>query len=590
MKALYKYPLSPFPYSQLEHENRRRPITEPEFELIDTGVFKDSNYCDVFATYAKKSPNDIMIKLTVGNRSAEPVKLHLLPTLWYRNTWIWGCQHEGCTMKPKIKAMSDQEVVCTHETLDKFHFYACPGPDGTMAPLLFTENETNSKRLWNIDQYTEYTKDAFHRYVINGEKEAVNPKRRGTKVSPLYILDLKPGEEQHVYMRLVSASELGIAESAAMTADEIEVIIKDQKTEADIFYNAVLPRALNADQHLVVRQAYAGLLWSKQFYHYVVEDWLEGDPEQPKPPASRLKGRNHEWRHLFNRDVVSMPDKWEYPWYASWDLAFHMVPFARIDPVFAKDQLLMFLREWYMHPNGQIPAYEFAFGDVNPPVHAWACWRVYKMTGRRGQRDQQFLARTFQKLILNFNWWVNRKDPSGKNIFAGGFLGLDNIGVFDRSKPLPKGYDLEQADGTAWMAFFCVTMLDIALELALEDPVYEDMASKFFEHFVSIVDAMNTMASGSGLWNEEDGFYYDHLQEPSGRHVPMRIRSMVGLIPLFACLVLEDKKLQKLPGFKKRLQWFLKYKKNLATHVRYCKFSFLLHFLVCHSTHIGDKS
>jgi hypothetical protein len=314
MKALYKYPLSPFPYSQLEHENRRRPITEPEFELIDTGVFKDSNYCDVFATYAKKSPNDIMIKLTVGNRSAEPVKLHLLPTLWYRNTWIWGCQHEGCTMKPKIKAMSDQEVVCTHETLDKFHFYACPGPDGTMAPLLFTENETNSKRLWNIDQYTEYTKDAFHRYVINGEKEAVNPKRRGTKVSPLYILDLKPGEEQHVYMRLVSASELGIAESAAMTADEIEVIIKDQKTEADIFYNAVLPRALNADQHLVVRQAYAGLLWSKQFYHYVVEDWLEGDPEQPKPPASRLKGRNHEWRHLFNRDVVSMPDKWEYPW------------------------------------------------------------------------------------------------------------------------------------------------------------------------------------------------------------------------------------------------------------------------------------
>jgi hypothetical protein len=434
---------------------------------------------------------------------------------------------------------------------------------GAAPELLFTENETNVARLFGAPNATPWVKDAFHEYVVQGRAEAVHPAEVGTKAAVRYRLTIPGGAEAVLRLRLSAEGE----SSPSAFGPEFEATFLRRRQEADAFYAERSPEALREDERQVVRQGYAGLLWSKQFFHYVVKDWLDGDPAQPAPPAERRGGRNHDWPHLYNRDVISMPDKWEYPWYAAWDLAFHMIAFARIDPQFAKDQLVLFLREWYMHPNGQIPAYEFALGDVNPPVHAWACWRVYKMSGARGERDRVFLARCFQKLLLNFTWWVNRKDEEGHNLFSGGFLGLDNIGVFDRSKPLPTGGHLEQADGTAWMAFYSATMLSMALELAKDDPAYEDMASKFFEHFVAIADAMNSLG-GSGLWDEEDGFYYDRLHV-DGRQVPLRVRSLVGLVPLFAAEVLEDDVIGRLPAFKKRLRWFLENRRDLARHIAY---------------------
>src|ERR1035437_4050146 len=579
-RALYKYPQAAFPYDRLRAENHRRGRGEPEFELLDTGAFDGGRYFDVFADYAKAGPNDMLIQVTVANRGPEPARLHVLPTLWFRNSWTWGCRHEGCEVKPKMRAVADGRVQCDHVKLGRFFFEIEPGADGSSAPLLFTENETNIARLFGGQNASPFVKDAFHEHVVGGRSGAVNPARTGQKCAPHHAFTLAPGAERVLRLRLYAEAE----RPAEIFGQDFAQVFALRRREADEFFDTLLtakarpetptPFAVaqaaagaNRDARHVARQAYAGLLWSKQFYHYIVKDWLAGDPDQPPPPASRRGGRNHDWPHLYARDILSMPDKWEFPWFAAWDSAFHMIPFARLDPQFAKDQLDLFLREWYMHPNGQLPAYEWNFSDANPPVHAWACLRVYKMTGRRGARDRVFLARVFQKLLLNFTWWVNRKDPAGRHLSSGGFLGLDNIGVFDRSKPLPSGGSLEQADGTAWMAFYCGTMLSMALELAEGDPAYEDIASKFFEHFVDIADAMNTLG-GTGLWNEEDGFYYDQLLL-DGRAVPLRLRSMVGIIPLFAVELIDEQRMARLPGFATRTRWFLENRKDLAQQISY---------------------
>jgi hypothetical protein len=563
MKALYKYPIAAFPYSSLLEENRRRGIRDREFEITDTGVFESEGYVDAQVEYAKGGPNDILVRITLANRSSRPAGLDALPTLWFRNTWSWGRTGEGYPPRPEIHLEPDQTLLAEHVGLGRFRLAAGPGPDGAGPTFLFTENETNRERLFGVPNPQPFVKDAFHEYVIRGARSAVNPAESGTKAAAHYRMLVGPGSEVILRLRLYAEDE---APRVALGAP-FDRVFEARIREAEQFYAPHLAGGLSADEKTVVRQGYAGLLWSKQFYHYSVAQWLEGDPAQPPPPPSRLTGRNSEWPQLYNRDVISMPDKWEYPWYAAWDLAFHMLPFADIDPDFAKEQMVLFLREWYMHPNGQLPAYEFAFSDVNPPVHAWAAWRVYKMTGPRGKRDRVFLARVFQKLLLNFTWWVNRKDAEGNNLFAGGFLGLDNIGVFDRSKPLPGGGSLEQADGTAWMAFYCATMLSIALELAPESPAYEDMASKFFEHFVTISDAMNNLG-GTGLWDEQDGFYYD-LLHIDGIHLPLKVRSMVGLLPLISSALLEDETIERLPGFKKRLDWFLENRRDLSGQISY---------------------
>ena len=559
MKALYKYPLAEYPYARLVEENRSRGLAERELELADTGAFAERSYVDVIAEYAKAAPGDLLARITLANRSSARATLHVLPTLWFRNTWSWGRKGEGYGERPALSLYEDGSVRAEHATLGRMRLVAAPGPGGAAPEWLFTENESNKERLWGTKNASPYVKDAFHEYVVRGRQDAVNPARVGTKAAALYRLELAAGAEVTLQLRLSAEDE---APEQPFGAD-FRMVFEQRLREADAFYTARTPAGATEEERRVLRQGWAGLLWSKQFYCYVVKDWLAGDPAQPAPPAERRAGRNAEWRHLYNRDVISMPDKWEYPWYAAWDLAFHMIPFAAVDPQFAKDQLLLFLREWYMHPNGQIPAYEFAFGDVNPPVHAWACWRVYKITGARGARDRAFLARCFQKLLLNFTWWVNRKDAEGKNLFAGGFLGLDNIGVFDRSKPLPTGGHLEQADGTAWMAFYCATMLSMALELAKDDPAYEDMASKFFEHFVAIADAMNNLG-GSGLWDGADGFYYDRLHV-DGSEIPLKVRSLVGLVPLIAVEILEDELIDRLPAFKKRFLWFLANRPELAS-------------------------
>jgi hypothetical protein len=557
MRALYKYPQSEFPYARLTEENRRRSRTHPEFELTDCGIFDDDRYFDVQVEYAKADPDDILIQISVTNRGPEPAPLHLLPTLWYRNTWIWGCKHEGCWVRPNLKLNAGSTLQGDHVAFGKHFLVAGPDPQGRAPEFLFTENETNTRKLFATETWTPYMKDAFHEFLVHGRIEAVNPKQTGTKAAALYRLKIPPGHKVEIRLRLAD-HELPLETSLGV---QFEGVFRQRMSEADEFYTEHLPQGLTVEQQSVARQGYAGLLWSKQFYHYIMRDWLEGDPQQPPPPTERLQGRNADWNHLYNRDVISMPDKWEYPWYAAWDVAFHMIPMAEVDPDFAKQQLVLFLREWYMHPNGQLPAYEFNFSDVNPPVHAWACWRLYKMTGAKGARDRLFLSRCFQKLIINFTWWVNRKDLEGKNIFAGGFLGLDNIGVFDRSKPLPSGGHLGQADGTAWMAFFCSTMLSIALELARDNPATEDMASKFFEHFVAITDAIN-QCGGIGLWDDTDGFYYDQLRL-DGQTIPLKVRSLVGLIPLLAAEVLDDDLVQRLPGFKKRMDWFLEHRPDL---------------------------
>jgi Mannosylglycerate hydrolase MGH1-like glycoside hydrolase domain/Glycosyl hydrolase family 63 C-terminal domain len=550
MKALYKYPHAAFPYDQLLSENRARGRAAREFDILDTGIFADSRYFDVTVEYAKAGAEDIHIRITIANRGSDPAELHVLPTIWFRNTWSWG--HPKVT-KPSLHATSANTIQLDEPQYGAYHLYA-EAPDA----LLFCDNETNARRLFNLDG-ARYPKDAINDYIVHGRTDAVNPDRTGTKAAAHYHFALKAGEERVIHLRLSPDPQPAAADSIFTTAI----------SEADAFYSTIVPNHLSREAQNVMRQSLAGLLWSKQFYHYVVTEWLNGDPACPPPPPERKEGRNHDWTHLYNSDVLSMPDKWEYPWFAAWDLAFHTIPLSIVDPEFAKEQLTLMVREWYQHPNGQLPAYEWAFGDVNPPVHAWAAWRVYKIEQkRRGKGDRAFLERIFHKLLLNFTWWVNRKDAEGHNVFQGGFLGMDNVGIFDRSAPLPGGGHLEQADGTGWMAMYSLNLLAIAMELAREDPAYEDVASKFWEHFLYIAHAINHVGGdGVSLWDNEDGFFYDVLYTPNQGHVPLRIRSMVGLIPLFAVETLEPKLVDRLPGFKRRLEWFIENRPDLAGNV-----------------------
>jgi hypothetical protein len=552
MKFLYKYPQAAYPYEQLVDENRRRSKYEPEYELTDTGVLDGGRYFDVFVEYAKASVEDILIRITVANRGPDTARIHVLPTVWFRNTWSWG---RG---EPKPRLSRAAGGVYLQEPLygERWLMFE-GGPE-----VHFTENETNNRRLYNSDNASVYAKDGINDRVVRGDESAVNPDGVGTKAAAQYIIDVPPGEIRTLRMRLSDYPAADLNASFDATFDA-------RIREAGEFYETAIPGDLSDDAKNVMRQSFAGLLWSKQFYHYVVNEWLEGDPACPPPPPSRRNGRNREWSNLYNADVISMPDKWEYPWYAAWDLAFHCIPLALVDSDFAKEQLILMLREWYMHPNGQLPAYEWSFSDVNPPVHAWASWRVYKIEQRRrGAGDRTFLEKVFHKLLLNFTWWVNRKDAEGRNVFQGGFLGLDNIGVFDRSSPLPTGGHIEQADGTGWMAMYCLNMLAIAMELAREDPAYEDVASKFWEHFLYIARAINHLGSdGAGMWDEQDGFFYDVLHMPDNRHVPMRLRSMVGLIPLFAVETLEPRLVGKLPGFRRRMEWFIEHCPDLTSNV-----------------------
>ncbi len=550
MKLLYKYPQVEFPYLRLLLENGRRSRQEPEFELLDTGVFDEDRYFDVFIEYAKAAAEDILIRITAFNRGPDPAELHLLPTLWFRNTWSWGLDDYRPQLAPSPQSFPGGKLVeVDHQRYGKRWWILEGSPE-----LLFTENETNFELLFHTPNRTPYVKDAFHRAIIQGQKDAANPAAVGTKAAGHYRAQLAPGAS--VALRLRFTNE---APSGQELGKEFDETFTARKAEADEFYAPRAPGRLSDDAKNIQRQAFAGLLWGKQFYHLDVKTWLAGDPAFPPPPPERLTGRNHRWAHLYNDDVISMPDTWEYPWYAAWDLAFHCVALALVDPDFAKEQLILLLREWYMHPNGQLPAYEWEFGNVNPPLHAWAALRVYKIERRiRGKADRAFLERIFHKLLLNFTWWVNREDPEGMNVFEGGFLGMDNVGVFDRSKPLPNGGSIEQSDGTSWMAMYCLNLLAIAMELAREETAYGDVASKFFEHFVYIAAAMNNLGGhGTGLWDEEDGFYYDVLHLPDGSHYPVKARSMVGLIPLLAVEILEPEVMDRLPGFQRRMQWFL---------------------------------
>lgn len=567
MKFLYKYPQAAFPYELLKTENARRGRSQPEYELIDTGVFEEDKYFDVFIEYAKADVEDICIKITAHNRSAEAAPLHILPTVWFRNKWSWIAGAEKPQMR-EVEAGAENLFLIEMEEQEIGHYaLLCEGAK----QLIFCENETNFKKLYNGQNLSSFAKDGINDYVVNGRKEAVNPMQSGTKAAALYSFEIASKSSKTVYLRLIGekSAKNHVCCSQEDFIAKCEEIFQKRISEANHFYAEIVPPNLTRDEKNVMRQALAGMLWSKQFYQYIVKDWLDGDPEFPSPPRSRCTGRNHDWTHLYNDDVISMPDKWEYPWYAAWDLAFHCIALALVDAGFAKRQLILLLREWYMHPNGQIPAYEWAFGDVNPPVHAWAALRVYKIEAKRtGKADRAFLEKIFHKLLLNFTWWVNRKDEEGNNVFEGGFLGLDNIGVFDRSSQLPSGGVLEQSDGTSWMAMFCLNMLGIALELAKEDKVYEDVASKFFEHFVYISDAMNNVGhENTELWNERDGFYYDVLHLPNERNIPIRIRSMVGLIPLFAVETLEADWLAHLPDFRRRTEWFLENRPDLTDEI-----------------------
>ncbi|HMQ54075.1 MAG TPA: glucosidase [Anaerolineae bacterium] len=561
MKMLYKYPQAAFPYADIVAENRRRGRFEPEYELLDTGVFADNRYFDVFIEYAKADQTDILVKLTVVNRGPEPAECYLLPSLWFRNTWSWG--YEAGPMgdvpgKPCLEQIAAPKGVAAvrsrHPAAGSYYLYAEQPVD-----LFFTENETNAERLYGLPNSSPYVKDAFHHYLIDGVKEAVNPDRQGTKVAALYRETIAPGETRSLRLRLSNVSQ-------TRPFHNFDRVFAQRQAEADEFYTAVQNPVLTEDEGRVQRQALAGMLWSKQLFYYDIEQWLNGDLGAFPPPASRRYGRNHEWDHLNNFDVILMPDKWEYPWYATWDLAFHCLPLALVDPEFAKRQLELMTREWYMHPNGQLPAYEWAFGDVNPPVHAWAVWRVYQIDAKQTrQPDRAFLEGLIHKLLLNFTWWVNRKDEDGNNVFQGGFLGLDNISVFDRSAMLPTGGHIDQSDGTAWMAAYCLTMLQIALELAKEEPVYQDLATKFFEHFLRIARAMaNLGGEGHRLWDEEDGFFYDALHLPDDTIIAIKVRSLVGLLPLFAVDTLEPEILEAMPDFNRRLHWFINNRPHLS--------------------------
>ncbi|MGE3316397.1 MAG: glucosidase, partial [Planctomycetaceae bacterium] len=544
-----------FPYAQLVSENRRRGRTQPEFELFDTGLFNDDRYFDVFIEYAKESPDDLLLLVTVHNRGPVDATIHVLPQIWFRNTWSWNGNGSG---KPSLTAAEKNIVRAQHAELGEFEFIA-----EESAELLFCENETNVRRFSGDTNAPGCFKDAFHDYVVDGRKDAVNADRTGTKAAALHVLSIPAGGKREVRVRLRKAS------NEAVSHADFHDIVARRREEADRFYAGLQHDFTDEDARNVQRQAFAGMIWSKQFYYYDVSEWLRGDVNQPAPPSDRRYARNSDWQHLNNADIISMPDKWEYPWYAAWDLAFHCIPLALVDAEFAKAQLVLLTREWYMHPNGQLPAYEWQFGDVNPPVHAWATWRVFqidrKQTGGRG--DLAFLERVFHKLMLNFTWWVNRKDAQGRNVFQGGFLGLDNIGVFDRSAPLPTGGFINQADGTSWMAMYCLNLMRIALELALHNPVYQDIATKFFEHFLHIAEAITNVGedgSGPGLWDEEDKFFYDKLILPNGQMTSLKVRSMVGLIPLFAVETIEPEMLAHVPDFARRLHWFLDYRPDLA--------------------------
>jgi Mannosylglycerate hydrolase MGH1-like glycoside hydrolase domain len=559
MKFLYKYPQREFPYNRLVEENRRRGKHDLEFELIDTGIFDDDRYFDVFVEYAKAGPEDILIRIEAINRGPEAAELHLLPTLWFRNTWCWGLD----ARKPRVAIEEGSEVAA----LKVYHYYY-----GNRwlyfegkPEFLFTENETNERRVFGTENGAAYVKDGINDYIVHDAKDAARTAGASTKGSAHYALTVPAGQAVTVRLRLSDAAPA----SGKSVDGEFDKVLAERKKDADEFFDTLNLGSTAPERKEIMRQAVGGLLWSKQFYHYDINRWLKGDPSGPDAPKERLNGRNHEWRHLYNADVISMPDKWEYPWYAAWDLAFHCVALAIVDADFAKEQLLLMTREWYMHPNGQLPAYEWAFGDVNPPVHAWAAWRVYKVEKkRRGEGDRKFLERIFQKLLLNFTWWVNRKDAEGRNVFQGGFLGLDNIGVFDRSAPLPTGGHIEQSDGTSWMGMYCLNMLAIALELARENSAYEDVASKFFEHFVYICDAMNNLGGENiALWDAKDGFYYDVLHMSDGRRFPLKVRSMVGLIPLFAVETLDPTVIDGLPGFKRRMQWFIENRPKLGENI-----------------------
>ncbi|PYS49621.1 MAG: glucosidase [Acidobacteria bacterium] len=566
MKYLYKYPQKEFPYGQLVEENRKRGKSAPEYELMDTGVFDEDRYFDIFVEYAKADAEEILCRVTVINRGPETAQLHLLPTIWFRNRWSWGYDNSRSSMRRKLVAAGLEVDASLIELEDERYGRRLLYCEGT-PELLFTENETNSERLFGVANRSPYVKDGINNYIVHGAREAVNPAQTGTKASAHYLLNL--GADESATVRLHFTDKEDSTSTVLIFGEVFDQIFSERQAEADEFYAQIIPQDLSPDAQNVMRQSFAGLLWSKQYYHYVVEEWLKGDPCCPPPPEERWHGRNHDWRHLYNSDVISMPDKWEYPWYAAWDLAFHCIPLSLVDSDFAKDQLILMLREWYMHPNGQIPAYEWSFDDVNPPVHAWSAWRVYRIEAvRRGTSDRNFLERIFHKLLLNFTWWVNRKDAEGNNIFEGGFLGLDNIGVFDRNTKLPGGSFIEQSDGTSWMAMYTLNLMAIAMELAREDRAYEDVASKFWEHFIFIAYAMNNIGRDNvDLWNEEDGFYYDVLHTPDGQHIPMRVHSIVGLIPLFAVETLEPEMLDRLPGFRKRMEWFIQNRPDLTGNV-----------------------
>ena len=568
LKGIYKYPQAAYPYEDLIHTNAARGKDQLEYELLDTGIFDEDRYFDVTVEYAKASPDDILIRITAVNCGPDLAPLHLLPTLWFRNTWDFNRDEK----RPSISLSTTDEATCLHAehpTLGETMLFAWK------TEAWFTDNETNYQRVFNSPNEAPFQKDGIDRRLLHGEEGAINPANVGTKAALHYQRTLAPGEKWTIDLRLVSAGELP-AEGVSVSGKAFNAVFEARIKEADEFYDGLAPDSLDADAKSIQRQAFAGMLWNKQYYHYVVERWLDGDPGQPPPPAARLTGRNHQWRHLFSEDILSLPDNWEFPWFASWDLAFHCLPIALMDPEYAKRQLMLLTREWYMHPNGQLPAYEWAFGDVNPPVHAWSAWRVYTIErkargGAPDQGDRAFLERVFQKLLLNFTWWVNQKDTQQRDIFQGGFLGLDNIGVFDRSQALPDGDYLEQSDGTSWMAMYALNLLKIALELAQYNHVYEDIASKFFEHFLAISHAMSN-AKASPLWDEEDGLFYDHIHFPDGRSMPLKIHSMVSLIPLFAVEVIETELFDKLPGFARRFQWFMDNRPNLTQSVsRHCQ-------------------
>ena len=557
MRMIYRYPQTRFPYEKLIGLNAARSKAAGEFEIWDADAFAENRFFDIEIEYAKATPDDILIRVSAKNCGPEAAPLHLLPTIWFRNTWSWGRDQT----KPSLRKTSERShisvITASHPKLGDYDLF-CDSVDD----LFFTENESNAERLWGIPNQTPFVKDSINDRLVHHKIDAINPDQTGTKASAYYKFNVPPGETISIRLRLTH----GEAKTSTEAFADFDAMFKLRRAEADQFFNELAPTSLSEEQRTIQRQAFSGLLWNKQFYHYIIDQWLDGDPGLPQPPAQRLNGRNAGWRHIYNERVMSMPDKWEFPWYASWDLAFHCIPLALVDVQFAKTQLNLIVREWYQHPNGQIPAYEWNFGDVNPPVIAWAAWRVYQIERKHtGKGDRAFLETIFHKMLIAFTWWVNRKDSEGNNIFQGGFLGLDNIGVFDRNYSFADGTHLEQSDATSWMGMFCLNLMRIAIELAMEDHVYENIATKFFEHFLGIAAAMNNLGGkGIGLWNEEDEFYYDVLHTPGGRYLPLKVRSVVGLLPLFAVDVIQPQLIDALAGFKSRLEWYLANRPDLA--------------------------